>query len=110
LRRRVSIAEVLENDIDKNKIESEKIIAFSAINLFEPAIAMSTDQIAGYVGMATIYDLLGAKAKCREHAERGLFELGKMRESAAGQALRGSTLFPPDMFDREERLLRGYLE
>jgi hypothetical protein len=101
---------VLEKDISAGKIASANKIALSAINLFEPAIAMSTDQITAYVGMATIYNLLGVKSKCREYAKRGLSELKRMRESAEGQALRDSTVFPPDMFDGGERLLRGYLE
>jgi hypothetical protein len=38
-------------------------IGFAAIYLFEPTIAMSKDQIAGYIGMAAIYELLGVKAQ-----------------------------------------------
>jgi type II secretory ATPase GspE/PulE/Tfp pilus assembly ATPase PilB-like protein len=69
---------------------------------------MSNDQIAGYLGMAAIYELLGVKAKCQEYAKRGLSELQKTRQSAAGQALRDSAVFP--LLDQAERQLRGYLE
>lgn len=69
---------------------------------------MSKDQIAGYIGMAAIYELLGVKAQCHEYAKRGLLELQKTRQSA--QAMRDSAVFPPDMLDQAERQLRGYLE
>ena len=71
---------------------------------------MAKNQIAGYVGMATIYNLLGVEEKCSEYAKRGLFELERMKERGEVQALRDSEVFPPDMFEREEHLLRGYLK
>jgi hypothetical protein len=71
---------------------------------------MSKDQIAGYIGMAAIYELFGVKAQCHEYAKRGLLELEKTRQSEAGQAMRDSAVFPPDMLDQAERQLRGYLE
>ncbi len=83
---------VLEKEVNTG---SAREIGFAAINLFEPAIAMSKDQIAGYIGMATIYELLGVKAQCHEYAKRGLLELQKNRQSAAGQAMGDSTVFPP---------------
>jgi len=60
---------VLEKEVNTG---SAREIGFAAINLFEPAIAMSKDQIAGYIGMAAIYELLGVKAQCHEYAKRGL--------------------------------------
>jgi hypothetical protein len=75
---------VLEKEVNTG---SAREIGFAAINLFEPAIAMSKDQIAGYIGMAAIYELLGVKAQCHEYAKRGLLELQKTRQSAAGQAM-----------------------
>ena len=98
---------VLEKEVNTG---SAREVGFAAINLFEPAIAMSKDQIAGYIGMAAIYELLGVKAQCHEYAERGLLALQKARQSAAGQAMRDSAVFPPDMLDQAERQLRGYLE
>jgi hypothetical protein len=98
---------VLEKEVNTG---SAREIGFAAINLFEPAIAMSKDQIAGYIGMAAIYELLGVKAQCHEYAKRGLLEMQNNRQSAAGQAMRDSAVFPPDMLDRAERQLRGYLE
>src|SRR4029077_7966165 len=80
-------------------------IDFAAINLFEPTIAMSKDQIAGYIGMAAIYELLGVKAQCHEYAKRGLLELQKTRESAARQAMRDRAVLAPDMLDQAERQL-----
>jgi hypothetical protein len=101
----------LEKEMSNRRIDAARKIGFAATNLFEPAIAMSKDQIAGYIGMATIYELLGVKAQCHEYAKRGLFELQKVRQSAAGQAmLRDSAVFPPDMLDQAERQLLGYLE
>ena len=98
---------VLEKEVNTG---SAREIGFAAINLFEPAIAMSKDQITGYIGMAAIYELLGVKARCHEYAKRGLLELQKTRQSAAGPAMRDSAVFSPDMLDQAERQLRGYLE
>jgi hypothetical protein len=98
---------VLEKEVNTG---SAREIGFAAINLFEPAIAMSKDQIAGYIGMAAIYELLGVKAQCHEYAKRGLLELQKTRKSAARQAMRDSAVLVPDMLDQAERQLRGYLE
>jgi hypothetical protein len=88
---------VLEKEV---KIGSARGVGFAAINLFEPAIAMSKDQIAGYIGMASICELFGIKAQCHEYAERELLELQKTRQSAAGEAMRDSAILPPDMLDQ----------
>ena len=101
---------VLEEEVSNKRIDSASKIGFAATNLFEPAIAMSKDQIGGYIGMAAIYGLLGVKAQCHEYAKRGLLELQKIKQSTAGRAMRDSTVFPPDMLDQLERQLRGYLE
>jgi hypothetical protein len=101
---------VLEKEVNNNRIDSAKKIFFEAANLFEPAIAMSKNQFGGYIGMAAIYGLLGVKAQCHEYAKRGLLELQKTKQSAAGQAMRYSAVFPPDMLDQIERQLRGFLE
>ena len=98
---------VLEKEVNTG---SAREVGFAAINLFEPAIAMSKGQIAGYIGMAAIYELLGVKAQCHKYAEHGLLELQKTRQSAAGQAMRDSAVLRPDMLDQAERQLRGYLE
>jgi hypothetical protein len=100
----------LEKEMDNKRIDSARKLGFAATNLFEPAITMSKDQIAGYIGMAGMYELLGVQAQCHEWAKRGLLELQKTRHSAAGQAMRDSTVFPRDMLDQAERKLRGFLD
>ena len=62
----------LEKEVNNKRIDVARKIGFAATNLFEPAIAMSKDQIDGYLGMATIYELLSVQAQCREWAKRGL--------------------------------------
>jgi hypothetical protein len=101
---------VLEKEVSNNRIDAATKLGFEATNLFEPAIAMSNDQTGGHIGMATVYGMLGIDAKRREWAERGLLELQRIKQSAAGQAMRHSTVFPPDMFEQEERMLRSFLE
>ena len=101
---------LLEKELNGKHLDSARKIGFAATNLFEPAIAMSKNQIAGYVGMAAIYNLFGVETQCREYARRGLLELLEMTLSTTGQAMRDSTIFPPDMLDQLERQLRGYLE
>jgi hypothetical protein len=101
---------VLRKELNDKRMESAEIIGFAATNLFEPAIAMSTDQVAGYIGMAAVCELLGGKAQAHDYAKRGLLELQKIRQSAAGQAMRDSTDFPADILDQAELQLRGYLE
>jgi hypothetical protein len=93
---------VLEEEVKNKRVDAASETGFAATNLFEPAIAMSKDQIAGYIGMAAIYELFGVQAKCHEYAKRGLLELQKSRQSAAGQAMRDSTFFPPDMLDQAD--------
>jgi hypothetical protein len=100
----------VEMEINKGRSNAAQKIGFAATNLFEPAIAMSREQIAGYIGMAALYETLGVKASCREWAMRGLMELEKIKSSVAGQAMCESAVFPPDMNDQAERQLRGYLE
>jgi hypothetical protein len=46
---------------------------------FEAAIALAKNQIAAYVGMATLYRLVGKREKCHEYAKRGLAELSASR-------------------------------
>ncbi len=99
----------LEKEMGNKRIGSARKLGFAAANLFEPAITMSKDQIAGYIGMARTYDLLGVQAQCHEWAKFGLLELQKTRHSAAGRAMRDSTVFPRDMLDQAERQLRGFL-
>ena len=101
---------VLEKEVTNNRIDAAKKLGFEATNLFEPAIAMSNDQTGGHLGMATVYGMLGIEAKRREWAERGLSELQRIKQSAAGQAMRHSTVVPPDMLEQEERILRSFLE
>lgn len=101
---------VLVTEFENNHIEAAKKSGFEATNLFEPAIAFSRNQIIGYLGMSTIYAVFGIKSQCQAYAERGLSELQKIKQSTAGQAIRDSAIFPPDIIDQAERQLRGYLE
>jgi hypothetical protein len=78
-------------------------------DLFKTSIAMSVDQHAGYLGMAAVYDYFGMNNKSNEIARRGLAQLEKTRQSAAGRAMRESTVFPPDMHERLERQLRSFV-
>lgn len=75
----------LQNLIVNGEANKAKKFGLSVIDLFEPAIAMSNDQIAGYIGMARAYALLGVKAKSQEYAMNGLHELEKIRKDPAGQ-------------------------
>lgn len=100
----------LEKEATNNRIDAVKKLGFEASNLFEPAIAMSNDQTGGHMGMATLYGMLGIDAKRREWAERGLSELQRIKQSAAGHAMRDSLIIPPDALDQEERVMRRFLE
>ncbi len=102
--------ESLKEELDQNQIEKAQKIGFSATNLFEPAIALAHNQIAGYIGMATIYGLFGIVEKCQDYARRCLLVLESEKQGAAAQAMRDSTVFPPDILDQAEQQLRGYLE
>jgi hypothetical protein len=92
----------LQRELTNRRIEQAKKVGSSAIDLFEPAIAISKDQIDGL-------RILGVKAKSQEYAKLGLFELEKVKQSAAGQAIRESAVFPADMLESAEHQLRGYL-
>jgi hypothetical protein len=76
---------------------------------FESAIALANNQIAAYVGLATMYGLVGKKTESQSYAERGLSELEKMRRGPASLAMRDSTIFPADILDQMERQLRTFL-
>ena len=101
----VSLVKALE----AKQLDAAGYIAFSVANAFESAIALAKNQIAGYVGMAALSVLKGDKAECHDYAELGLSELEKMKQDPAAQALRDSTIFPPDILDQAERQLRSYL-
>ncbi len=53
--------------------------AFSATNQLEPAILFSKDQIAAYLGMAQVYDLLSVGREKLEWATKGLRRLEKLK-------------------------------
>jgi hypothetical protein len=77
---------------------------------FEAAIALAKNQIVAYIGLATIYGLVGKATQAHKYARLGLAEVEKMRRGPLGQALRdGSAIFPADMLDQTERQLRTYL-
>lgn len=61
------------------------------------------------MGMATVYGMLGIEAKRREWAERGLSELQRIKQSAAGQAMRHSTIFPLTCSNRKNGYCVAFL-
>lgn len=77
---------------------------------FEAAIAFSKNQIVAYVGLATIYGMLGKNSESRSYAKLGLSELEKMRREPTGQAIRESSVFPADSFEQLERMLLTFTE
>jgi hypothetical protein len=80
-----------------------------AADMFEAAIALAKNQIAAYAGLATLYGMVGKRAKAQNYAKLGLSELEDMRRTPEGLALRKSSVFPPDIFEQVERQLRSYL-
>jgi hypothetical protein len=91
------------------QMEAAKEALMLAGDTFEAAITLAKNQIAGYVGLATIYGLCGKTAEAHKYAGLGLSELEIMRQTPAGRALRDSTIFPADIFDQMERQLRALL-
>ncbi len=98
----VSLGKALKN---KRTDEANKI-GFTATNLFEPAIALSKDQIAGYIGMATIWGLFGITAKSHYYAERGSVELAEVRRQVP---IIESDVIPADAYNIIETRLRALL-
>jgi len=92
------------------QVEAAQKAMMLAGDTFEAAIALAKNQIAGYIGLATIYSLVGKAAEAQKYARLGLSELGKMRHDPASQALRDSTIFAADIIDQMERQLRTFLE
>jgi hypothetical protein len=76
----------LERELANRQIESARATGLSAMDLFEPSIAMSRDQIVSYIGIAHVYNLLGVKSKSEEYAERGLAELERVSICDGSQA------------------------
>jgi hypothetical protein len=74
-------------------------------DIFEATIAFSKSQVVAYIGLATIYRMLGKISESQSHAKQGLSELEKMRREPAGQAIRESSVFPADSFEQLERML-----
>jgi hypothetical protein len=78
-----------------------------AANLFEPAIALDKDQIAGYTGMAHLCAVADKRREMPHWARRGLAELERMRRYQS--AMRQSKILPPDILEQIEKYLRSYL-
>jgi hypothetical protein len=81
-----------------------------ARDTFEAAIALAKNQFAAYAGLAAMYGMIGKRAESHNYARLGLSELEKLKRGPAAQAMRDSTIFPPDILDQAERQLRTYLE
>ena len=100
----------LQKAVEANQKDTWLNACTVARDTFEAAIALAKNQIAGYIGMARLYGLVGKTAQSHDWAKRGLLELEEMRRSQTAKALRDSTIFPPDMLDQVELQLRSYLE
>ena len=96
-----SLAEALE--ANQREVATKQLAL--AGDTFEAAIAFSKNQIVAYIGLATIYGMLGKVSESRSYAKQGLLELEKMRREPAGQAIRESSVFPADSFEQLERML-----
>jgi hypothetical protein len=96
--------------LQTKQMEAAGKLAALAANLFEPAIALTNGQIGGYNGLAALCALVGKRAESHDYARRGLAELEEMRRDPAAQAMSKSTVFPPDIDDQAEQILRSYLQ
>lgn len=100
----------LAKELAAKKMEAATKTLTLAGDAFEAAIALAKNQIAAYIGLATIYGLVGKATEAHKYARLGLAEVEKMRRGPLGQALRDrSAIFPADMLDQTERQLRSYL-
>lgn len=98
----VSLGEALKNE----RIGEARKIGFTATSLFKSAIALSKEQIAGYIGMATIFGLFGVTAKSHDYAKRGLVELAEVRRQVP---IIKSDVIPADAYNVMETRLRALL-
>jgi hypothetical protein len=89
-------------------MQAAKEACILAADTFEPAIALTKDQLMAYVGMATLCGLCNKLAECHDYAERGLRELAAARRDEA--LLDKNRVIPAGAFDQIERQLLGYLE
>jgi hypothetical protein len=99
----------VSSDVKARRIDKARERGRLVADLFDTAIAFSREQMGGYVGMATLFALLGVQGKSTEYARRGLDELERIRDSDAGRAMSESAVFPQDMHDATERQLRAFL-
>ena len=74
---------------------------------YEPAIALSKNQLIAYVNLATAWGWVGKRAECHDCAKRGLAELAKWRrlDPVILEHLPGS----PDGLDQMEQQLQSCL-
>jgi hypothetical protein len=93
-----------------NRREKLKERAWFAGDLLEIAILFAKEQTVAYGGLANVYALIGAKEKARDWARRGLAQLEEIKRSPGGQAIRHSKIFPPDMYEQEEKWLQSFLK
>jgi hypothetical protein len=57
-----------------------------ACDTLETAIALTKNQIAAYVGLATVYSMVGKSKEAQNWAKQGLSELDKMRQDPSASA------------------------
>ena len=101
-----SLAKALE---ENQRDVATKQLALAG-DTFEAAIAFANNQIVAYIGLATIYGMLGKISDFQSYAKRGFSELEKMRREPAGRAIRESSVFPADSFEQLERMLLTFIE
>jgi hypothetical protein len=98
---------------EANEMETAGALGALVQNLFEPAIALAKNQIAGYIGMARLYGTIGKRSECHDWAKRGLVEVEEMRREfheLGIEPFQDSDTIPPDALDQMERQLRAHLE
>jgi len=97
------------SDVKAGRVKQAREHGRLVADLFDTAIAFSSDQIGGYLGMAGLFGLLGVKARSAEYARRGLDELKRIRNSDAGRAMSKSAALSSTINDTVERQLREFL-
>jgi hypothetical protein len=93
-----------------NRKEKLHSYGMRTVDMFEIAILFAEKQTVAYGGLANVYALIGAKEKAQDWARRGLAQLDKIKRSPAGQAIRHSKIFPPDVHEQEEKWLQSFLK
>jgi tetratricopeptide (TPR) repeat protein len=97
---------LLAKALDMNDIENARKAYQTAMNAFEPAIALAKNQVVAYAGISAAYGMVSKRSESHEYAKRGLAELAEMRRTAPNDLNR---VFPPEALDQMEQHLRSLL-